>query len=98
MEVIRIFFQNWYTFAIEVNTLFAGTYHKHLAFFKRHPHLQASIGLKIADEFIKPKPPGHVTVLTDTARARGLDEKELLEYPMLPGARGIRGAPAAGAA
>src|SRR5512142_2581497 len=63
VPVIRLFFQNWGAFTIEINTLIAASYHKHLGFFKRHTDLLGPFGAKIADEFIHPKPPGHVLVM-----------------------------------
>jgi hypothetical protein len=67
----------------------ACSYHKHIGFFKRHPDLMAPLGAKIADEFIHPKPPGHVLVMLQTAEALGLTKDEILREPMLPEARAI---------
>ena len=47
------------------------------------------LGAKIADEFIHPKPPGHVLVMLQTAEALGLTKDEILREPMLPEARAI---------
>ena len=46
-------------------------------------------GVKIADEFIHPKPPGHVLVMLKTAEAFGLTNDEILREPMLPECRAI---------
>ena len=89
LSVIRLFFQNWGAFTVEINTLIAASYHKHLGFFKRHTDLLGPFGAKVADEFIHPKPPGHVLVMLQTAKALGLSEEEVLRQPMLPEARAI---------
>jgi len=82
-KVLRIFFQNWGAFTIEINTLAACSYHKFLPFFKKHRDLMAPLGEKIADEFIHPKPPGHLLVMLQTAEALGLTEEEIFTQPML---------------
>jgi len=89
LPVIRLFFKNWGAFTIEINTLIAASYHKHLGFFKRHVDLLGPFGAKIADEFIHPKPPGHVLVMLQTAKALGLSQEEVLRQPMLAEARTI---------
>ncbi len=88
-STIRFFFKNWGAFTIEINTLIAASYHKHIGFFKRHTDLLGPFGAKVADEFIHPKPPGHVLVMLQTAEALGLSEEEVLRQPMLPEARAI---------
>ena len=88
-SAIRLFFKNWGNFTVEINTLIAASYHKHIGFFKRHPDLLGPLGAKIADEFIHPKPPGHVLVMLQTAEALGLTRDEILREPMLPEARAI---------
>jgi pyrroloquinoline quinone (PQQ) biosynthesis protein C len=89
LPAIKLFFKNWGNFTVEINTLVACSYHKHIGFFKRHPDLMAPLGAKIADEFIHPKPPGHVLVMLQTAEALGLSKNEILREPMLPEARAI---------
>lgn len=89
LSAIRLFFRNWGAFTVEINTLIAASYHKHIGFFKRHSELLAPFGAKVADEFIHPKPPGHVLVMLQTAKALGLEEREVLRQPMLPEARAI---------
>lgn len=89
LSAIKLFFKNWGNFTVEINTLVACSYHKHIGFFKRHPDLMAPLGAKIADEFMHPKPPGHVLVMLQTAEALGLTKDEILREPMLPEARAI---------
>ena len=89
LSAIQLFFKNWGNFTVEINTLIAASYHKHIGFFKRHPDLMGPLGAKIADEFIHPKPPGHVLVMLQTAEALGLSQDEVLRQPMLPEARAI---------
>lgn len=82
-KVLQIFFRNWGAFTIEINTLAACSYQRHLTFFKRNRDLMGPIGEKIADEFIHPKPPGHFLVMLQTAKALGLTEDEIFTTPML---------------
>jgi len=89
MSAIKLFFKNWGNFTVEINTLIAASYHKHIGFFKRHSDLLGPLGAKIADEFIHPKPPGHVLVMLQTAEALGLTKDDVLRQPMLPEARAI---------
>src|SRR4249919_1887127 len=87
MPAIKLFFKNWGNFTVEINTLVSVSYHKHIGFFKRHPDLMGPLGVKIADEFIHPQPPGHVLVMLQTAEALGLTKDQILREPMLPEAR-----------
>jgi pyrroloquinoline quinone (PQQ) biosynthesis protein C len=89
LPAIRLFFKNWGNFTVEINTLVSVSYHKHIGFLKRHPDLMAPLGEKIADEFMHPKPPGHVLVMLQTAAALGLTKDEILRQPMLPECRAI---------
>ncbi len=89
LPVLKLFFKNWGAFTVEINTLIAASYHKHIGFFKRQPHLLAPLGAKIADEFMHPKPPGHVLVMLQTAEALGLTKEQILCEPMLPEARAV---------
>ncbi len=89
LPALKLFFKNWGNFTVEINTLIAASYHKHIGFFKRHPDLLAPLGAKIADEFMHPKPPGHVLVMLQTAEAFGLGKEQILCEPMLPEARSI---------
>ena len=87
-KVLQLFFRNWGAYTIEVNTLVASSYHKHLTFFKKHRDLMGPMGEKIADEFIHPKPPGHFLVMLQTAKALGLTEEEVFNQSMLSEFRG----------
>lgn len=89
LPAIKTFFRSWGNFTVEINTLIAASYHKHIGFFKRHSDLLAPFGAKVADEFMHPKPPGHILVMLQTAKALGLTEDEVLRQPMLSGARAI---------
>lgn len=80
---LKIFFKNWGAYTIEINTLEAASYHKHIAFFRKHRDLMAPMAQKLADELIHPKPPGHVHVVVETAKALGITEDEIFVAPML---------------
>lgn len=89
LSAIKLFFRNWGNFTVEINTLIAASYHKHIGFFKRHADLLGPFGAKVADEFIHPTPPGHLLVMLQTAEAFGLSKDEVLRQPMLPESRAI---------
>ena len=80
---LRLFFKNWGAYTIEINTVEAASYHKHIAFFRKHRDLMAPMAQKLADELIRPEPPGHVHVVLETARALGISEDEIFLAPML---------------
>jgi pyrroloquinoline quinone (PQQ) biosynthesis protein C len=82
-KAFRIFFKNWAAYTIEINTLEAASYHKHIHFFRRHRDLMAAMAEKLADELIHPKPPGHIHVVLETAKALGISEDEVFVTPML---------------
>ncbi len=84
METLRTFFKNWGSYTIEINTVEAASYHKHISFFRKHRDLMARMAEKLADELIHPKPPGHVHVVVETAKALGITEDEIFMAPMLP--------------
>jgi pyrroloquinoline quinone (PQQ) biosynthesis protein C len=74
IEKLRTFFKNWGSYTIEINTVEAASYHKHIAFFRKHRELMARMAEKLADELIHPKPPGHVHVVVETAKALDITE------------------------
>jgi predicted permease len=82
-KTFRIFFKNWAAYTIEINTLEAASYHKHIHFFRQHRDLMAAMAEKLADELIHPKPPGHIHVVLQTANALGIGEDEVFVTPML---------------
>src|SRR5262249_16969324 len=82
-RVFRLFFKNWAAYTIEINTLEAASYHKHIHFFRKHRDLMAPMAQKLADELIHPKPPGHVHVVVETAKALDITEDEIFVSPML---------------
>jgi len=82
-KALKIFFKDWGSYTIEINTLEAASYHKHISFFRKHRDLMAPMAAKLADELIHPKPPGHVHVVVETAKALGITEDEIFLAPML---------------
>ncbi len=82
-KALRLFFKNWGSYTIEINTLEAASYHKHIAFFRKHRDLMGPMAEKLADELIHPRPPGHVHVVLETAKALGITEEEIFLSPML---------------
>ena len=82
-KAFRLFFKNWAAYTIEINTLEAASYHKHIHFFRQHRDLMAAMAEKLADELIHPKPPGHIHVVLETAKALGISEDEVFVTPML---------------
>jgi len=80
---LRLFFKNWGAYTIEINTVEAASYHKHIHFFRKHRDLMAPMAQKLADELVHPNPPGHVHVVLETAKALGIAEDEIFLSPML---------------
>src|SRR5438309_11396558 len=80
---LRLFFKNWGAYTIEINTVEAASYHKHMHFFRKHRDLMAPMAQKLADELVHPKPPGHVHVVLETAKALGISEDEIFLSPIL---------------
>ena len=89
MEGIRLFWQNWSYYVFEVNNIIASTYQKHIGFFKRHPDLMASFSAKVADEYIHPRPPGHVLVVLEQGNVFGLTDEDMIACEMMADCRGI---------
>ncbi len=85
----RRFFKDWGLFSIEVVALNAVSYYVHLPFFVRNYDLLPAFSDKIAEELISPKPPGHILILLETAKALGLSKEELFEQPASPAGRAI---------
>ena len=82
-KALELFFKNWGSYTIEINTVEAASYHKHISFFRKHRDLMGPMAQKLADELIHPKPPGHVHVVLETARALGISEDDIFLAPML---------------
>src|SRR4029450_9307434 len=80
---LRLFFKNWGSYTIEINTLEAASYHKHIHFFRSHRDLMAPRAQRLADELVHPEPPGHVHVVLKTAAALGIAEEEIFLSPRL---------------
>ena len=81
---LRTFFKNWASYTIEINTVEAASYHKHIAFFRRNRDLMAPMARKLADELLHPEPPGHIHVVLETARgALGIEEDEVYLDPSM---------------
>src|SRR5713226_1395786 len=81
--------ENWYTFALEVNTGMATIYHHFVGFFKRHPELEDLIAQKIGEEFTTPALGGHARMLVPLGRALSVEPHEMIEAQLIPEARGL---------
>ena len=55
-DQLRMFIQNWYTFALEVNTAASTVYHRFISFYKTHPEMEDLITSTISEEFSEPGP------------------------------------------
>jgi len=78
-KALSLFVKNWAAYTIEINTLEATTYHKHIHFFRKHRDLMAAMARKLADELVHPKPPirirgqvlqSHIVAMQDTTPSR----------------------------
>ncbi|HXK30315.1 MAG TPA: hypothetical protein VJ646_18880, partial [Candidatus Binatia bacterium] len=85
----RRFFKDWGIFSIEVVALNAVSYYVHLPFFVSNFDLLPAFSDKIAEELISPKPPGHILILLETAKALGLSKEALFEQPASAPGRAI---------
>jgi pyrroloquinoline quinone (PQQ) biosynthesis protein C len=86
---LRRFFKDWGLFSIEVVALNAVSYYVHLPFFVNNYDLLGPLCDKVAEELISPKPPGHILILLETAKALGLSKEELFEQPASASGRAI---------
>jgi pyrroloquinoline quinone (PQQ) biosynthesis protein C len=84
---LRGFLQNWYTFALEVNTASATVYHRFVSFFKTHSALEELITATIAEEFNTPGPGGHIRTVQRAGEALGLRADEMISARLIPEAR-----------
>lgn len=84
---LTLFIQNWYTFALEVNTSASTLYHRFISFYKTHPVMENLITATIAEEFSQPGPGGHIRIMQRVGEAVGLSREELAEAPLIPEAR-----------
>lgn len=84
---LRGFLQNWYTFALEVNTASSTVYHRFISFFKTHRELEDLITSTIAEEFSSPGPGGHIRTVQRAGEAGGLSPDEMIKAHLVPEAR-----------
>jgi len=88
-DCLRRFFKDWGLFSIEVVALNAVSYYVHLPFFVENDDLLPAFSDKIAEELVAPRPPGHILILLETAKALGLSKEELFEQPASAPGRAI---------
>ncbi|HLY65033.1 MAG TPA: hypothetical protein VKU60_05820 [Chloroflexota bacterium] len=81
------FVANWFTYAWEVNTALAMTYHKNIWFLKRHMDIHDLVTDKIGDELVNPGPGGHIKIVIQLGEALGLSYEELVNQRLIPEAR-----------
>lgn len=84
---LRGWLQNWYTFALEVNTASSTVYHRFISFFKTHPALEDLVTASIAEEFALPGPGGHIRTVQMAGEAVGLTRDEMVNARLIPEAR-----------
>jgi pyrroloquinoline quinone (PQQ) biosynthesis protein C len=84
---LRGFLQNWYTFALEVNTASSTVYHRFISFFKTHRELENLITSTIAEEFSVPGPGGHIRTVQRAGEAVGLTPDEMIKARLVPEGR-----------
>lgn len=89
LPCVRRFFKDWGLFSIEVVALNAVSYYVHLPFFVDNYDLLGPLCDKVAEELISPRPPGHILILLETAKALGLSKEELFEQPASAPGRAI---------
>ena len=89
MDALRLYYRNWASFVLTINTLGLAVYYKQIDFLKKDLRLMRMFASKLVDEFGKPEPPGHILVLVRTGKALGLTEREVLDTAQLPAARAL---------
>jgi pyrroloquinoline quinone (PQQ) biosynthesis protein C len=89
LDVMKLFWKNWYVFVSEINPLIGSTYQKHGWFFKQHADLYAAFSGKVADEVMSPRPPGHILIVMEQGKEFGLTEQEMIHCHMLPECRAL---------
>lgn len=86
-DQLKKFIQNWYTFALEVNTAASTIYHRYISFYKTHPELEDLITSTISEEFSEPGPGGHIRTMQRLGEAAGLTREEMAAARLIPEAR-----------
>ncbi len=89
MEAIQLFWKNWAYFVFEINNIVACAYQRHIGFLKRHWDLMTAFSAKVADEYMHPKPPGHVLVVMEQSKIFGVSDEDVIACQMLAECRGI---------
>jgi len=89
LEALQLYYRNWASFVLTINTLGLAVYYKQIDILKKDLKLMGMFASKLVDEFGKPEPPGHILVLVKTGRALGLSEQEVLNTQQLPAARAL---------
>jgi pyrroloquinoline quinone (PQQ) biosynthesis protein C len=89
MDVIKLFWKNWYAFVAEINNLIGCSYQRHIWFFKQQRDLYTAFSAKVADELMTPQPPGHILVVLEQGKTFGLTEDEMIGCQMLPECRAL---------
>lgn len=86
-EAIHGYFRNWYTFALDLNALMGSQYRQRLDFLKIDPETEALTVDKIADEYLNPRPGGHIRTVERLASALGVSRDEMVHAHLIPEAR-----------
>ena len=72
LKTIRLFWQHWYSYPVEINNFHLMIYQRHMGFFSRHRELLAPYVGKISDELVNPSVPGHIQVLIEQGEVFGV--------------------------
>lgn len=86
-STLKLFIENWYTFALEVNTAASTVYHRFISFYKTHPAMEDLLTATIAEEFSRPGPGGHIRIMQRVGEAAGLTRDEMAAAELIPEAR-----------
>lgn len=83
------FLENWYTFAVDINTTKAAMVDRYLPFLKRHSDCYDLLTEHVADEFSHPGRGGHVKMFIPILEPFDLSMEDLVEAKLIPEARAL---------
>lgn len=89
LKTIRLFWQHWYSYPVEINNFHLMIYQRHMGFFSRHPELLVPYVGKISDELVNPKLPGHIQVLIEQGEVFGLTRDDMVNCHAYPECRAL---------
>jgi hypothetical protein len=88
LDCVRTWWKNSAQFIWEVNNLTACAYHRHIGFTRRHWDILTAFSDAVAEEYIDPEPPGHISLVIEQGKIFGIPEEEMIAFAPLAECRG----------